>query len=132
MRADGFAKQDIPLCRTGVAEALATLEGSPHIEPVVTALCDVDNYYALVARDVLTGRAPEPERLDEWWQENKRWFEIEHDAEKALKVLDEIYPNEDFYNLWDAAQETRSNLGRFGAPTRGAWRRAQENTTTLR
>ena len=131
---DGFAEWKVPICAYGISEDLTTLADSPHIAPVVRALCDVDNYFAWVALDAVRRRRPKPGPLNEWWEENKRWFQTEHDAEKALKVLDEIYPDEQYCELWDGALITRANHREYGAPTIGAQlrRSAQQKHNTMR
>jgi hypothetical protein len=127
LKADGFAYRDVPICDIGVAPALARLAETPYLTPVVQALCDVDNWFALLARDILPSCPPPwDQSLQAWWEENKRWFQVEHDKERALKVFDDIYTDEkadeEFYDLWDGVRKARANLDRFGAPTEGALR----------
>ncbi len=132
---------DVPMADPYVLKALPVLEGTPYLEPVVKALCDVDNYYAYVARDVLTletlgllrhGAPSTRPRLDQWWQENKQYFEIEHDPQKAVPGLKKIARQFHF-----GAYGARQTLGyhkRYGVPTIGAWAKlsAQENPGAAR
>jgi hypothetical protein len=127
---DSFAFLEVPIVVHGVPRALGMLEGTEYLEPVVKALCDVDNYYAYLARDVLVwgsldvfhgDRAPTPQQLDEWWKQKKQFFVIEHDPEGALPVLKAIEKGEEPYCLLqEAARQTLEYHDRYGVPTLGA------------
>jgi hypothetical protein len=119
-KADGFAHSNVPICDNGIVGPLATLDGTPYLKPVVEALCDVDNWFVLLARDALVRRPPPAQNLEAWWEQNKRWFQVEHDAQRALTVFRDIYPNEEFSDLWEAVLRTKCDLNRFGGPTVGA------------
>jgi len=128
---------DVPMADPYVLKALPVLEGTPYLEPVVKALCDVDNHYAYVARDVLTLETlalfhpdcpPTRPRLDQWWQENKQYFEIEHDPQKAVPRLEGIASQ--LHPGAYGARQTLEYHKRYGVPTTGAWakRNAQRST----
>jgi hypothetical protein len=125
---DSFASREIPLAAYRVRVVLPMLEGTDYLESVVRALCDVDNYYAYLARDVLSWESvdvldpehpPTRQQLDEWWERNKQFFTIEHDAERALPLLKLIANSEGMW-LPGAARQTLRYHGRSGVPTRGA------------
>ena len=122
-----LAHHDVPLADPFVLKALPTLEGTPYLMPVVRALSDVDNYHAYVARDVLIfetlgvlrpGYRPTRAKLDQWWEENRQCFEIEHDPEKALGRLKEIARKHRFANY--GARQTFDLHEEYGVPTVGA------------
>jgi hypothetical protein len=123
---DSFAHSKIPIVAYDIPRALRMLAGTDYLEPVVKALCDVDNYYAYLARDVLCyffnpEQPPTPEQLDKWWQHYKQFFVIDHDAERALPLLKSIEKGEGPYvPLQDAARQTLEYHDRFGVPTLGA------------
>jgi hypothetical protein len=111
----------VPICHSSIVEPLAKLDGTPYLKPVVEALCDVDNWFVLLARDALWLRPPPAHQdLEPWWEKNKRWFQVEHDAQRAMTVFREIYPDEEFSDLWEAVLQTKGDLSRFGGPTLGA------------
>ncbi len=120
--------EEIPMANHYVLRTLPALEGTPYLPPVVKALCDVDNYYAYVARDVLVfgtvhllyrSHRPTGARLDEWWEENKQYFEIEHDPQNAVprlrRIASQLHPGA------YGARQTLDYHARYGVPTKGAW-----------
>jgi len=128
--ADSFAHLKIPIVADDIPRALKMLAGTDYLEPVVKALCDVDNYYAYLARDVLfycggdvfnPEQPPTPEQLDKWWQHYKEFFVIEHDAQRALPLLKAIEEEERPYALLqESARQTLEYHERDGVPTPGA------------
>ncbi len=125
---DSFAHMEIPMSAYGVSRALEMLEGTPYLEIVVKALCDVDNYYAYVARQVLVwescqvfdpDRLPTREQLDAWWERNRQFFDVEHDARVALSNLEQI--NKEYSFAGYGARQTLEYHKRYGVPTKGAW-----------
>jgi hypothetical protein len=136
--ADSFAHFEIPIVKYAIQRALDMLEGTEYLEPAVKALCDVDNYYAYLARDVLSyysrdvfhpDHLPTREQLDKWWEQHKQFFVIEHDAQRALPLLKTIEKEEEPYGLLqEAARQTLEYHDRYGVPTLGAVvsHRAQE------
>lgn len=132
---------DVPMADPYVLKALPVLEGTPYLEIVVKALCDVDNYYAYVARDVLVwescqvfnpDRPPTREHLDAWRERNRQFFDVEHDARVALSNLEQI--NKEYSFAGHGAWQTLGYHKRYGVPTRGAWAEpsAQENPGSAR
>jgi hypothetical protein len=108
--ADGVAGSRAPLHNDRVFRALVTLDGSPFLEPVVKALCDVDNRFSQVAQDALVSWPPPlPPDLQAWWEENNKYFRIVHDQGKSLEALERTYLKEDSMDLPGTADQTNKN-----------------------